>query len=113
MTRKEIDMMKRIDTILFGIMFGGVLPLLFGMITITLWFYFWKNEQIVVYAVLGGVLLGLLLDSLYFTTVRTRIFHLSTTMLVSIYLFYTVCLYGFFMGFPGFNVLLGIVAGYY
>ncbi|MBN1996961.1 hypothetical protein JW935_05370 [candidate division KSB1 bacterium] len=40
-------------------------------------------------------------------------FDLPQRILVFIYIFYNICIYGFFMGFPVFNMVTGIVAGCY
>jgi hypothetical protein len=42
-----------------------------------------------------------------------RLFELPLWFVVSIYLIYNIGLFGLFMGFPVFHVLLGLPAGYY
>jgi hypothetical protein len=63
-------------------------------------------------AALGGLALGLALD---FTLLRPRLdslFDLGPVALCGLAAFYSVMIYGFFMGLPVFNVLVGLVGGY-
>jgi hypothetical protein len=38
---------------------------------------------------------------------------LPAWILIGFYLFYNMCIYGLFMGFPVFNLGMGVIAGYY
>jgi len=63
-------------------------------------------------AALGGLALGVTLDV---TVLRKRLdslFELGPKALVGLALFYSVMIYGFFMGLPVCNLLVGIVGGY-
>jgi hypothetical protein len=62
---------------------------------------------------LGGLLFGLLLDALFLRRWVRAAYSLPMPAFVSLYLFYSVCLFGFFMGVPLFNLLLGVIGGYY
>jgi len=61
---------------------------------------------------LAGLVIGLALDA---TALRRRmdaLFTLSNRSLLLVALFYSIGMYGFFMGFPVFNVAIGTVGGY-
>ena len=61
---------------------------------------------------LSGLTVGLALDA---TALRKRmgsLYSISDRALVLVALFYSVGMYGFFMGFPAFNAAIGVVGGY-
>jgi putative nucleotidyltransferase with HDIG domain len=60
-----------------------------------------------------GIIVGIQLNVLFIKKVTHRIFSLNQFLLAATYLFYTVGIFGFFMGVPVFNIALGPVAGYY
>jgi len=63
-------------------------------------------------AALGGLALGVTLD---FTVLRNRLdslFDLGPIALGVLALFYSIMIYGFFMGLPVGNLLVGLVGGY-
>jgi len=61
----------------------------------------------------GGLAIGCTLDLLVLPHWVNRFYTLSPLACVLIYLFYSIGIYGFFMGFPVFNVLPGVIAGIY
>lgn len=60
-----------------------------------------------------GLGLGILIDLIFLKKWVANAFNLNRAILLFIYLFYSICIYGFFMGFPVFNAAMGIVAGLY
>jgi hypothetical protein len=104
--------MKTIDKLLFGLLFGFSFPLFFFLMALTLWYYLFQNFN-VLYFVLPGVIAGILIDALYLKKLIFITLNLPTWTLIGFYLFYNICIYGFFMGFPVFNLGMGIIAGYY
>ncbi|NTW29478.1 MAG: hypothetical protein HGA39_08990 [Coriobacteriia bacterium] len=63
-------------------------------------------------AAAGGLALGILLDA---TVLRKRLdslFDLGLPALSALALFYSVMIYGFFMGFPVFNIIVGLAGGH-
>lgn len=62
---------------------------------------------------LGGLLLGIFVDMLFLRRWVRKAYALPRTWFVLVYLFYSICLFGFFMGVPLFNLLMGIFGGYY
>lgn len=105
--------MKKIDKIIFGLIFGAVIPiftfLLFWWTSIP----FVKNGKVVLIISLAGLLTGLVIDFLIKRFRNIDFFKISPKLLIGIYIFYSIGLFGFFMGVPVFHPLLGIIAGYY
>jgi hypothetical protein len=58
----------------------------------------------------GGFALGLALDVLVFRKFLFKLFDFSMPALAALGFFYTIMMYGFFMGMPAFNSMIGIVA---
>ena len=104
--------MKPIDKLLFGLLFGFSFPVLFFLIALTLWFCFFQNYN-VLHFVITGLIIGILSDILFLRKLVSITFELPVWVLIVLYLFYNICIYGIFMGFPVFNLGMGIVAGYY
>jgi hypothetical protein len=104
--------MKTFDKIFFGLIFGAVLP-------VTLFLAGWwgtfrivPENRIFIFA-FSGFAIGLIIDLFFIKKVISNLYNLKISNLILIYIFYTVCMFGFFMGVPVFNVLLGIPSGYY
>lgn len=101
------------EKLFLGLIIGGTLPLLIGMLSMIVWFYLNRDETLAPIYLVGGISIGVLLDLKYLKSwIRNR-YQLPIWFIVGIYLFYNVCIFGFFMGFPVFNLLMGIPAGYY
>jgi hypothetical protein len=69
-------------------------------------------ESQVIFAALGGLLLGLLADAIFLRRVVRKAYQLDLRIWMAIHLFYSVCIFGFFMGVPVFNALLALPAGF-
>jgi hypothetical protein len=100
------------EYLFLGATFGGVFPILCFLIG------WWGSisllaDEYVKYAALGGFLLGIFIDILFLKKWIVNAYHINLAWLAVIYLFYSVGLFGFFMGVPVFNVLLGLFAGFY
>lgn len=104
--------MKKFDRIFFGIIFGAIFPIL---LFLTGW---WSTvrlvpeNQIFIYA-LSGFAIGLVLDFFLLKRILFNLFNINGFLLAAIYIFYSICVIGFFMGVPVFNLFLGIPAGIY
>jgi hypothetical protein len=106
-------MLKRKD-VPSMVIFGALFPLLIALIAVIIWHYFDRSEDKVgIYLDLGGLLIGLLIDIRYLKKWVTNRYRLSLTFVGFVFVFYNVMVYGFFMGFPVFNVFLSIMAGWY
>jgi len=105
--------MPRFDKILIGLLLGFAPPIFFFLVALIIWFYFDRNENYVLYYTFSGLLLGLIINLRYFKGWIIHHFKLPIWMIVGLYLFYNIVMYGMFMGFPVFNLLWGVIAGYY
>jgi hypothetical protein len=104
--------MKPIDKLLFGLLFGFSFPIFFFLIALTLWYYSFQDSN-VLYFILAGLITGILIDILYLKKMVRMTLDLPTWITIGFYLFYNMCIYGLFMGFPVFNLGMGVIAGYY
>lgn len=105
--------MKNLEKIISGLIIGSIFPLSLGLITLSLWFMFDKSESRPLIYLIFGVLIGGLIDLKFIKTWINNRFNLPTWIIALIYIVYNIFVFGFFMGFPVFNVLLGLLAGYY
>ena len=71
------------------------------------------NEGSIKFFALGGLLLGIMMDFLFLRRWVRKACSLPRLWFVLIYLFYSICLFGCFMGVPVFNIVMGLVGGYY
>lgn len=83
----------------------------FFLIAITFVYFFQTIDPL--YFVAAGLTAGILTDVLFLKRLIKMTFDLSGWIMIVFYLFYNICIYGFFMGFPVFNLVMGIIAGYY
>jgi len=105
--------MKDIENKISGLIIGSVFPLSLGLLSVTIWVLLDKSESRPFIYLLSGLLIGGLIDLKFLRGWINRRFNLPIWIIVMIYLAYNVFVYGFFMGFPVFNVFLGLLAGYY
>jgi len=104
--------MKTFDKIFFGIIFGSIFPVIFFLAGWWSTVGLVRENRIFIFA-FSGFIIGILLDFFILKKIIENLFRLNIFLLVITYSFYSICLFGFFMGVPVFNVLLGIPAGYY
>lgn len=104
--------MTRSDKLIFGSILAILFPGLFAIIALTLGFSVLNSNQIPYYF-FSGIFLGIIADIFLLRGILDRLFSLPDWILAIFYVVFNVFIYGFFMGFPVFNVLMGIVAGYY
>lgn len=105
--------MRKFDQIFFGLLIAGFSPLLLMMLTMTSWYYLNRNEAHAPHYLALGLVLGLVVDLKYFRSWLQKRYELPVGCVILIYLLYNILVYGFFMGFPAFHPLAGLVAGYY
>lgn len=84
-----------------------------GLLSVIIWFYTDKQETHALIYALTGLLCGLLIDLMFLKRWINKRYVLPIWFVIGIYILYNIGLFGFFMGFPVFNVLLGLLAGYY
>jgi hypothetical protein len=105
--------MKSFDKIFFGFIIGSAFPFLLCLLSVIIWFWFDKSESRVLIYLSTGLLPGLIIDLKFLKSWINNRYELSPWFIILIYLIYNIGLYGFFMGFPVFNIFFGILAGYY
>jgi hypothetical protein len=103
--------MKKIDWIIGGIFFGFIF---FITCFCAGWFIgagIGANAAIIGCAL--GAAAGIAIDALFLKKILRNMYCLHPLLLVIVFLLYSVGIFGFFMGVPAFNALLGIAAGWY
>ena len=74
--------------------------------------YEFLPEKWIPLGALSGLLLGILADAFLLKKLIDRAYQLNMAVWVTVFLFYSVGVFGFFMGVPVFNTLLAIPAGF-
>jgi hypothetical protein len=108
-----LDIMSKTDRIFFNFLLGFVLPL-FGF-EVAIWIAFVNSsaEKTIFTAALLGFSVGLVVSLLIRFILKPDVYKLPIPILILTYLFYNICILGFFMGVPVFNLAAGALAGYY
>lgn len=98
-------------TLLVGVL-GGIAPIAFFLFA---WWgsYLLFPEKYIPLFAFTGLVLGLLVDILFLRQWLVMAYRFHPIVLIAIYLFYSIGMFGFFMGVPIFNTILGPLAGYY
>lgn len=117
--RKQAPKVNSVDNLLAGterlflLLLIGLVPVIFffllgwwGSLAIT-------TEENVKFFAMGGLMVGALVDILFLRRWVRKAYSLPLVPFVLVYLFYNVCLLGFFMGVPVVNLLMGLIGGYY
>ncbi len=105
-------MFPKIEILFLAAVFGGIFPILCFLIG------WWSGVSIlpegsIKYTALGGLLVGIIVDVLFLKKWVIQAYTMDLKWLIAIYLLYSIGLFGFFMGVPVFNLLLGLFAGFY
>lgn len=102
--------MKTIERIILFLSLAVLCPL-FGFLAGWWLFYPLLPDARILIPVILGVGLGLLVNLFFLKRWMKQAHQMSLWIWAAIYGFYTIGVFGFFMGVPVFNVLLGIPAG--
>jgi hypothetical protein len=102
--------MKKFDK-LFSVIVVGYALLIFPFLLLW-WGCYLLNINILI-GVTIGLLIGITLNILLYKKIVTNFYKLSNITLILLFIFYTIGIFGFFMGVPVFNILPGILAGMY
>ena len=103
--------MKPLDKVLFGLIYGASFPLFFFLIALSLCYFF--QDVTAYYFVIPVLIAGIITDIIFLKRLVRITLDLPEWAIIVFYLFYNICLYGMFMGFPVFNLVMGVIAGYY
>jgi hypothetical protein len=106
------SMLAGIEKLFLSVIIGLVFPILLGLAG------WWSSipfvpEKSILYFALGGFMLGVLVDLIFLRFWTRNAFHFPLIWPALVYLFYSVGMFGFFMGVPVFNLLMGLVGGYF
>ncbi len=71
------------------------------------------SEAYIMLCALAGLLVGVLVDVFFLRNWLRRAGTMRTWVWMAVYVFYSIGLFGFFMGVPVFNVALGLPAGFF
>ncbi|MHB1314339.1 MAG: hypothetical protein ACYCX2_02495 [Christensenellales bacterium] len=103
---------KPFEHSLMRFVFGAVAP-------VACFLAFWwgsislVTEQVIPFCALAGLDIGIILYLVFIRKHLTDVYRVPMRYQVAVFLFYSVCTFGFFMGVPVFNLLAGTLAGYY
>ena len=104
--------LNKIDSIFIGLVIGPVFPIL---LFLSGWWgslSFVADNRVFIIAFVGlGIGLGI--EVIYLRAWIRYFYDTSIPKVFPIYMFYTICVFGFFMGVPIFNLIPGTIAGIY
>jgi hypothetical protein len=104
--------MQKIEKIFLFLTLGGVAPLV-GFLAV--WFVAYQlftDWKVFVAAVCGG-LVGLVVDAFLLKRWVEKAYLMDWKIWMAIFVFYSFCMLGFFMGVPVVNLALAVAAGFY
>jgi hypothetical protein len=106
----ETHTMRRVENAVIGITLGAV-PIIACFLVA-----WWGSiplvpESRIFQCALAGLLLGILVDVIFLRGWVRRAFSVKTWVWKAVYVFYSIGMFGFFMGVPVFNVVLALPAG--
>lgn len=102
--------MKKVETVIMGLALGAIPPLV-GLLIFWWSTFSFLPDRLVLLASGAGLAAGLIVDLFFLKKWTAKIYDQSSWAWVGIYLFYSICVFGFFMGVPVFNLALAIPAG--
>ena len=100
---------KTISLFFLGLPVPVILMLLFWWVSVPI---FGNNDFMYLLLIPAGLVIGVVLDMTVLRQYLLRLFVLPTSVQFVVLTFYSLMIYGLFMGFPVFNILVGI-AGIY
>jgi hypothetical protein len=77
------------------------------------WWSFYSLNYNVFYGAIIGLILGITINIIFLKKIINNLFSLNYIFLAIIYILYSIFIFGFFMGVPIFNILMGILLGWY
>jgi hypothetical protein len=97
---------------MFFYLIGGIFPLLFFIMA--LWSSIGRMpEDKILWVAFAGFIWGIILDYLVLKRILSHLYSLPLWAMALVYLFYSILIYGFFVGYPLFNIFLAIPGGIY
>lgn len=105
--------MSKIVKLLFNLIILFTLPIALFLLFWWSSLLFTTDNKMIAIAALTGLIAGFLLDYLIQKERKYQLYLLPKWILITIYSLYSIYIFGFFMGVPIFNLIPGILAGYY
>ena len=110
--KKSGSAINKLEIVFLALVFGGLSPI-FCFLAGWWGAYFFAPENQIPVFMLAGLELGIIIDLLFLGKWIRAAYRISPLILITIYLFYSVGIFGFFMGVPVFNIIMGPLAGFY
>jgi hypothetical protein len=104
--------MSKFEKIVYTLIIGFIPPI---FLFVTLWFTLYAlfpERNLYLYSIIG-IMAGLTIDVIFMKRWLVSIYRWPIGLLIVVFSFFHIGMIGFFMGFPVFNSLLGILAGFY
>ena len=106
-----MTLIHKFETLVLATILGLIAPVI-GLLVFWWGAYTLLPESWIPYVALSGILLGLLVDSIFLKRWVPSARRMDIKLWMVIYIFYSVCVFGIFMGVPVFNALLALPAGF-
>jgi hypothetical protein len=103
---------NKFEIIFLVLLIGVIAPIFFFLAG---WWgaYLLAPESQIPFFMLTGLGMGIVIDLLFLSKWVNVSYQIHPIFLIAIYLFYSVAIFGFFMGVPVFNSIMGPLAGFY
>jgi hypothetical protein len=102
--------MRIIEKVLIGTVLGAIFPIL-GFLTLWWGTLAFLPDRLLPLMACVGLLIGILVDVIYLRRWVGSAYSINLKIWMAVYLFYSISMFGFFMGIPVFNVILAVPAG--
>jgi hypothetical protein len=102
--------MRRIEKLLIGTVLGAVPIIAFTLAGWWISIPFVPESHVYRFA-LAGLLLGIICDGIFLKSWIRNAYSMGNAIWIGVYIFYSIGLFGMFMGVPVFNLILALPAG--
>lgn len=101
--------MSKVESIFVSLIIGPVLPIILFLAGWWTSLLIITDRTVFIFGLIG-LAVGCILDLIFLSRI-TKAYWWNKGVLAVVYIFYSVCVFGFFMGVPIFNLAVGIIAG--
>jgi hypothetical protein len=102
--------MRIIEKMLIGIILGAIFPIL-GFLAVWWGTFAFLPDRLVFLIASIGLFIGILVDAVFLRRWVGSAYSINLKIWMAVYLFYSIGMFGFFMGVPVFNLILAVPAG--
>ncbi len=106
-----MNIIRKLEKIILAVILGLIAPIL-GLMAFWFGAVPFLPEKTVILFALAGLVLGILFDAFFLKRAVRAAYRIDVKLWMAIHLFYTVGVFGMFMGVPVVNAFLGIPAGF-